>query len=340
MYKCVILVNWNGWKDTVECLESVFRLRCADFRIVVCDNGSTDGSLEKIEEWARGNFLAEVSDQRLWRLSSPPFTKPIPFRKLTREQAASGATGSDPRLILIQNGANLGFAAGNNVGLRYALGDVECKFFWLLNNDTVVDPEALSAMILHVQEHPEIGLCGSLNLSYYKPDEVQAQGGRQYSVWTGRARMAAACKVEALDPHSVRMDYVNGASMLATRAFLEGIGLLEESYFLYFEEMDWALRAKGVFQLGYVRDSIVYHKEGATTGSSTDQKKRSLLSEKYASRNRVLFTKRFFPWALPSVLVWTWLAAAHRLCWGDRERAKEMFLWSLKGLIAKRRCLR
>ena len=109
---------------------------------------------------------------------------------------------------------------------------------------------------------------------------------------------------------------------------------MDESYFLYFEELDWAMRAAGKFKLGYARESVIYHKDGASIGSSTDRTKRSLLSDKYLSRNRVLFTRRFLPWALPSVLAWVCLAAAYRLCRGDMERAKAMFKWALKGLRA------
>jgi GT2 family glycosyltransferase len=128
------------------------------------------------------------------------------------------------------------------------------------------------------------------------------------------------------------MNYVNGASMLASRAFLEQIGLMEESYFLYFEEMDWAMRTRGKFALGYARESVIYHKDGATIGSNLDRRKRSILAERYLSRNRILFTKRFFPWALPTVLISVCLAAIHRFCIGDMKRAKVMVGSMVQGL--------
>lgn len=328
----VILLNWNGWKDTVECLESVFRLNASRFRIVVCDNASTDGSLEKIKEWARGDLKAESANPQLSHLSAPPFPKPIPYIELTREQAESGTAISEEQLVLIQNGGNLGFAGGNNVALRYALGDTSCLFFWVLNNDTVVETDALSAMVRLMQHRSEVGLCGSLNLSYYNPKEVQAQGGKPYCPLTARVPTLPIRTVGELDSNPESMDFVNGASMLASRAFLERVGLMEESYFLYFEELDWAMRAKGKFKLGYARESVIYHKEGATIGSNPDRMKRSLLSEEYLSRSRVLFTKRFLPWALPSVLVWVCIAAAYRLWRGDLGRAKLMLNAMLQGL--------
>lgn len=333
MKSCVLLLNWNGWKDTLECLESVLRLNASEFRVVVCDNSSANGSLEKIKDWARGELQAESAIPQLSRLSAPPFPKPIPYVELTREQAESGDICSEAKLTFIQTGANLGFAGGNNVGLRYALGDQSCDYFWLLNNDTVVEPGSLSSMVRLMQSRPEIGLCGSLNLSYYNPCQVQAEGGKPYCIWTARVHTPPMRMVDELDSHAAAMDFVIGASMLASRTFLERVGLMEESYFLYFEELDWAMRAKGKFELGYARESVIYHKEGATIGSNYHRMKRSLLSDHYLTRNRVLFTKRFLPWALPSVLVTVCLAAGYRALRGDLERAKLMLKSMLQGLM-------
>lgn len=329
-----ILLNWNGWRDTIECLESVFRMNSVDFRVVVCDNASSDNSLEQIKRWAAGEIKAEPANPDLSRLVLPPVSKPIPFYELTREQAESGTTCRNAPLVLIQNGANLGFAGGCNVGLRYALRDADCGFFWILNNDTVVEPDALSAMVRLMQQRPQVGLCGSLNLSYTRPSHVQAEGGMRYSRWTGRVPRQPLQTIHDLKPIPARMDYVNGASMLASRVFLEQIGLMEESYFLYFEEMDWAMRAKGKFELGYSRESRIYHKEGASIGSSRNRNRRSLLSDMYLSRNRVLFTKRFLPWALPTVVASVSLATLHRFCSRDRERAKLMLSSMWQGLTA------
>jgi GT2 family glycosyltransferase len=303
-----------------------------NFRVVVCDNASSDGSLENIKKWAEGKLETVPANPQLSHLISPPVRKPISFCELNQNQAESGSAGHGSQLVLIRNGANLGFAGGNNVGLRYALTDEHCVFFWMLNNDTVVEPGALSAMVHLMRQRPEVGLCGSLNLFYSFPNVVQAQGGMTYNRWTGRVPKLPRCTIDDLESHPVRMDYVNGASMLASRAFLEQVGLMEESYFLYFEEMDWALRARGKFALAYTPESVIYHKEGASIGTNLNRRKRSILSEEYLSRNRVLFTKRFFPWALPTVLISICLAVVHRLCLRDTKRAKAMLLAMVRGL--------
>jgi hypothetical protein len=336
MKTCVILLNWNGWKDTIECLESVFRLDAIELQVVVCDNGSGDGSLAYIRQWANGELSAHCASPPLARLSQPPVPKPIPYRELSRVDAELGtaaATAWNVPLILIQNGANLGFAAGTNVGIRYALHDPCCRFFWILNNDTVVDPGALAAMILCLETNSQLGLCGSISKSYDDPAQILTRGGRLLNRWTGRTFKSRSLP-DTSRCHSDPIDYVEGSSMLASRAFLEKVGLMEESYFLYFEELDWAMRARQIMTLTYSSESVIYHKEGASIGSHSDRSRRSFLSEQYLSRSRVLFTRRFFPWALPSVLGSLFLAAGYHVVRGDLKRAFTIVRWTVKGLLA------
>lgn len=338
MIASVILLNWNGWQDTIECLESVLRLRHSDFRVIVCDNGSTDDSLAKIRDWANGDLLASCSNPELSHLVVPPVLKPIPFLELTRQQAESSGACDQAGLVLIQNGVNLGFGGGCNVGLRYALRDKACQFLWLLNNDTVVEPDSLSALVDLVQRRPDLGPCGSLIRCYRDPKLIQARGGYGYCPWTGRARRSQRRTVESIDAiDAPAISFVSGASMLVSRTFVESIGLIEESYFLYYEELDWAMRAKKRFSLGYSPQSIIYHKEGATIGSNSNRRQRSPLSDKYLSHSKVLFTKRFIPWALPTVLLTVCLAAAQRMCRGDVKRAYGMLAFMLRGLVTRQK---
>src|SRR5271170_2058279 len=143
----VILLNWNGWRDTIECLESVFRLDHQRITVILCDNASSDKSMEKIEDWASGRIAASCSSADLARLVLPPIPKPISCDYVRTSRAGTASPSPDVRLVLIQTGANLGFAGGNNVGIRYALSRDDCDYVWLLNNDTVVEPNSLSAML-------------------------------------------------------------------------------------------------------------------------------------------------------------------------------------------------
>ena len=176
----IIIVNWNGWKDTLECLESVFRLRNYPYRVIVCDNDSNDDSLARIGNWARGEEMAPLSDRQMARFSRPPCHKPITCQRLTRPEAESGEVVLSTALILIDCGTNLGFAGGYNVGLRLALHQKDMDRAWLLNNDTVVDAEALTALVEKMALTPKAGIVGSTLIYYHRTDKVQAFGGARY----------------------------------------------------------------------------------------------------------------------------------------------------------------
>lgn len=285
----IILLNWNGWKDTVECLESVFLSTGVTYSVVVCDNDSQDGSITQLSNWAATRFTPDEWTQ---------------LSRIEAENAALSMSGK--RLILIQNGANLGFAGGNNTGVRLAMQDPNCAYVWLLNNDTVIAPDALSHAVSRMAADKHIGLCGSTLIYYHERDKVQAYGGANYSPLSGRSRHVGAFSHPSTVPTSPEaieksLSYIVGAAMLASRAFIEQIGLMQEDYFLYFEEADWATRGKDKFRLGYAPLSLVYHKEGASTGTSASGG--SALSLYYLFRNRLRFTWRFHRRHLPSVIL-------------------------------------
>lgn len=273
----VVLLNWNGWRDTVECLDSLFAEGAAPCRVVVCDNASRDDSVARIRAWAEARFGAA-------------------FAHLRRADIDEGARLGDEGFALVENGANLGFAGGNNPGIRLALTDPACTHVWVLNNDTVVAPDALGHALARMQADPRIGLCGSTLIYHGEPDRVQAYGGASYSRWTGRSRHLGAFAPSTplpVDAAAVeaRMSYVVGAAMLASRSFIEQVGLMREDYFLYCEEIDWATRAQGRFRLGYAPASVVWHKEGASIGTSASGG--SPLSMYFLYRNRLRFSWRF-----------------------------------------------
>jgi len=280
----VVIVNWNGWRDTIECLESVFHIDYPRYRVIVCDNGSEDGSADRIKGWAQG--------------------KP---------------------LILLETGGNLGYAGGNNVGLRYALTHADCDYVWLLNNDTVVTPGALGSMVKRMSESPEIGICGASLLYYDRPDTVQALGGAEYNRWFGvPTHIGVFERFEEMripaDEIERRMSYVVGASMLVSRAFVESVGLMTEDCFLCGEEIDWALRGRGRFRLAYAPEAVVYHKEGASLGSSSDPLAKSRAADYYSLRSRLTIARRHAPWMLPTVYLGLLGSAVNRARRGQWDR--------------------
>lgn len=323
----ILLLNWNGWHDTLECLESVFKNDHTDCHVVVCDNDSRDSSVEKISAWADGRLdTLTFPGNCLKPLSWPPVQKPITYSVLTREDAEClTITHPDERLTIIQTGDNLGFAGGNNVGLRYIMARGDHDFVWLLNNDTVISPGALSQMLRRMKETPSAGICGSTLVYYDKPDLVQALAGASYNPFlASNANLGKFSKLtESIDTAWVEknMSYVIGASMLVSRDFLDRVGLMNESYFLYFEELDWTERSKGEFGLAYAPESVVYHKEGGSAGTTSASCNGSNVSDYFALSNRIAFTSRYYPWFLPGVYAGLLLALFNRLKRGKRDRA-------------------
>jgi GT2 family glycosyltransferase len=328
----VVLVNYNGWRDTIECLESLFASDCRDFCVLVCDNGSQDGSLDHLERWAGGAQEPSVAESRPAGLpAATRLAKPLGCLRLERAEAEAGCDPGGARLVLIDCGTNLGFAGGNNVGLRYALSRGDLEFAWLLNNDTVVAPGAMSALAARLGEDHRVGLCGSTLLFYHRPDRIQALGGGWYCKWLGLAWHLGMLRhwrgFADRDRVERCMHYPVGASIMVSRAFLDQVGLLSEEYFLYFEELDWVLRASGRFSVAYAPGSIVYHKVGGSLGTSSNPAKKSAACDYWSARNRLFFTRRWFPEAFWSVYLGLIGTLLVRLFLGRWNRV--VMLWRL-----------
>jgi hypothetical protein len=208
-------------------------------------------------------------------------------------------------LILVRTGANLGFAGGNNVGMRYALGRGDSEYVWLLNNDTVVERDALAHLVRRMEEDHRVGICGSTLPFYDRPSLLWARGGAVLCPWIPYARCidyeAPASGRFRREDVERRMRYVAGASMLVSRPFLKEVGLLCEEYFLYYEEADWAARSRGRYSLGYAPESIVYHKAGASTALLEGGPGGNRQIKRYVRRNVMLYTRKHHPFALPTV---------------------------------------
>jgi GT2 family glycosyltransferase len=289
----IVLLNYCGTTDTLACLDSLLRSEQPFARLAICDNASPDGSLARLRAGLaeRGQALsAFVSRHALavrhaWAASS-------------RAALAGAAELPDAAVLLIDNQDNRGFAAGNNVGLRWLQRDPAISHFWLLNNDTEVPPATLGALKAAVTARPEIDLWGGTVLYHATPDRVQAFCGGALNRRTVETRHVGAFKHRADVPRQAsevaaveaEIDYALGACMVASRRWLLQAGLLCEAYFLYYEELDWATRGRRTgLRLGYAPEVVVLHKEGASIGTSPDGG--SPLSVRHLIRSRVLYAK-------------------------------------------------
>jgi len=290
----ILLLNWNNSKDTLDCLNSIFQ--CSDSEIqgvVICDNGSKDNSVRTLY------FCLEKNKNDFSHLI---FKEKSSFEQ---KKSCNSDTTTLP-VYLIENPVNYGFAGGNNVGISFIEQNLEYDYIYLLNNDTEIESGTVSKMVEKFVSNPKVGLCGSKIIYSSKPNIIQTLGGAEFNRVFGRAMNIGAMS-HVSDPVdevqvSNRLDYIHGASMMISKPCLNLIGTMEESYFLYFEEIDWAERAKAAgFQLAFANNSIVYHKEGASIGSSYEKNKRSPLSTYYMTNSRMRFTAKFYPYYLPTV---------------------------------------
>ena len=305
----ILILNWNGWADTIECLESVFHNDYAKFRVIIADNDSQDGSLEHIKAWADGRLDVLVNKNNpLLSYIFPPVPKPISYVEYDYKYCSKGFVAADKNkdLILIRTGANLGFAGGNNIGLKYALTNDDIEYVWLLNNDTVIKYDALSQLVLRMENSVKVGMIGSTLCYYSNPKIIQALGGAEYNKWFGTSHHVGGhsniSTLVDIKENNLHLDYIVGASILVPKPFLVNVGLMSEDYFLYYEELDWAIRGKKIgWKLAYAKNSVVFHKEKKSIGSNSDGSERSEISDFYNLRNRFIITRKYFPYYIISV---------------------------------------
>lgn len=217
----IILLNWNGLNDTIECLASVYRLDYPNFEVIVIDNCSTDGSVSNIR------------------------------RKF-------------PQAFLIENSKNLGFTGGNNVAMKYAMR-VGADYVWLLNNDTVVEPDSLSKLVEEAEQSPQIGLVSPVIHYYDSPEDVQFMGAY---VDFAHFSNTNVIDVKELDDKRIQRNLVLwGTALLIKRNVIETVGYLSEKYFAYLEDCDYSFRAmKANYRASVRLDAHILHKGSQSTG--------------------------------------------------------------------------
>ncbi|NQV00364.1 MAG: glycosyltransferase family 2 protein [Parcubacteria group bacterium] len=284
---CVIILNWNGWRDTVTCLDSLFCSHTVPEAIVVCDNGSTDGSPEHILSW--------VADQK--NIISAHKKEP---KELDVEQKKVS-------FILIRNEKNLGYAAGNNVGIKYAVSEKRFQHIWLLNNDTKVQKDSLEKL-LKCSEETSAGIIGATIVYDEQPNVVQCAGGCLYNPFVSKIRpifCGQPLKDVIHTSGQPKIDYIYGASFFVRSIVFHECGLLNENFFLFYEEIDFCRRAKYAGHgLYWCKESIVRHKGSQSIGvfgKSTREK--IVIANYHENLSTLIFTKTHHKKLLPCVLV-------------------------------------
>lgn len=240
----IIILNWNGKEDTIECLESLREITYPNYEILLVDNGSTDGSVKCFSE-------------------------------------------RYPEIEIIENRRNLGYAEGNNVGIRRAL-EKGVDYVLLLNNDTVVDPEFLGELVKVVESDKRIGIVGPIVYYYGTQNRIQSAGAK--ICWnTGNQKISMLNEIDVGQfKEMIEVDYVAGCAFLAKSEFFKTLGTLNKDYFMYWEETEWCVRVqKADYKVLCIPKSKIWHKGGSSTN-----RKSSGFYTFYMTRNKFWFMKQ------------------------------------------------
>ncbi|HEX4123196.1 MAG TPA: glycosyltransferase family 2 protein [Tepidisphaeraceae bacterium] len=258
-----------------------------------------------------------------------------------RIRQAMADLGWGDRGTVVQVGRNGGFAVGNNTAIRHALArQIKPDYVFLLNPDTVAQPGAIATLVEFMEARPGVGLTGSR--MKYPDGRTQLSSFRFHSVLSeleNSMRLGIVSRwlqryqvVIPLPDHPAEVDWVGGAAMMIRRDVIDKIGLLDETYFVYYEETDYCLRARRAgFTSWYVPQSVIVHLEGQNTGVS-DRKKAPKRRPRYWFESRRYYFVRNHGWpaALAADVVWALGYATYRLRQIIQRKPKTdppYFLW-------------
>jgi GT2 family glycosyltransferase len=190
-----------------------------------------------------------------------------------------------PGLTLLEAGENLGYSGGNNLGMVYALGRA-CDYVWLLNDDVVVAPDSLSILMDTACSNPQAGFLGPMVRVKEHPERILSAGRKLDRRWHSQHRGIGGLDQGQYE-EVMEVDSVSGCAMLVSQSVIEAVGLLDEDFFCYYEEVEWCHRGRRAgFEVQFVPEAKVWHPD--THARDID----STLVAYYMSRNRLLFLKK------------------------------------------------
>lgn len=240
----IIILNYNGYRDTIECIDSIKKSTYKNYEIIIIDNNSTDNS-ERI-------LLSKY-----------------------------------PEYHFIQTGINNGFAWGNNFGIKYSI-DNGADYVLLLNNDTIVTPNFLQPLISLAESDKRIGIVGGKIYYYNEPKKIW-YAGASINTYNGKTKHLGDKDIDNGQFDNIsETGYVTGCMMFVNREAIKKAGLMDENYFLYYEETDWNVRIKKCgYRIVFTPYSIIYHK--VSSSMQDIKQKKDYLTRYYYDRNSYYF---------------------------------------------------
>jgi hypothetical protein len=289
----IIIVGYRNPEDIAECLDALHAAQPEPaFDVYICENGGPH-AYQKLRE-----TLAE-------RLQESPVTAAAAAAPLLHIESFRSRE-RDMRIWIGEANENLGYAGGINAWLRILLQSGNWPGVWILNPDTQPAPEALAELVYWAVLRGK-GMVGSCLLPSTRPGYIHSRGlhWSRLRAQTLAVDFHAPAGIEP-DPDKLerRLDAPSGASVYVTRSCLDEIGLMDERFFLFFEDLDWGFRAKRSCGVGYAHRSVVPTYGGTTIGSANRRGGRSRLSVYLEFRNRVQFIRKHYPhWLIWGALI-------------------------------------
>lgn len=245
-----IILNYNGYSDTIDCLSSILTINYPLLDVICIDNASTDKSVEKIIAWSTDKFDTAVCS------NTEGYAEAINYSCTSKKNRIS--------LKVIKNPENIGFAAGCNQGIKLARVSGE-DYIWLLNNDTIVEPDSLLIMVQYLDENPTYHVTTPQIRLYDQPDLIWNCGG--HLKWYGARKYLYIYESINAVPNREAVDitFVTGCAPLIRSALIHELGGFSEKFFFGEEDFEFSIRMKKAnYKMACCFKSIIYHKVGSS----------------------------------------------------------------------------
>jgi N-acetylglucosaminyl-diphospho-decaprenol L-rhamnosyltransferase len=311
----VVIVAFGSAGDVEACLAAVSRQRgVPKMGVLVCENGGAKAFDALIATLTKAGGPAEGP------VEPASLDRDNVFARILHLRLA----GSGAPLLIGQARENLGFGGGINAWMRPMMSETGWKGVWVLNPDTWPQDDAFAELIRFAEARNK-GMVQS-RVMFTDRVEVTASRGLRW-----RKLLARASGVDIFEPVSPapdpddierRSDATTAVTIYVTRACIDRIGLIDESYFLYFEDFDWGIRAKAACGIGYAHDSVVPHAGGSTTGTSQSRVERSPTVVYLQNRGMVQFVRAHHPGWLPWTMILCHIYALEYLAAGSLANFK------------------
>jgi len=277
----IVILNWNGWQDTIALLGSLMNATYDPLLVIIIDNASSDKSIVTIEQ-----YLVESQSPHTviaWETGAT---------ENNMSHALSKSWEAGKHFLFVKSDTNLGFCAGNNLGMEWATR-LGADNILILNNDTLVTADFLQPMVEVAESAPDVGLVGGLITYCDEPDIIWWAGGA-FNRFLKAKRLLDKKSISTLTEQApYETEWISGCMTMIPTHIYKKFGGYPEEYFIWGEEWDYSVMvARAGYKLMVVPNAKICHKVGRSLGIMKP------LNYYYGLRNHLLFQHKYLPYYL------------------------------------------